>query len=89
MAEDRLASEEPEPEIETGEDALEVMRDLLSCTQADGKRMAERLAVMEKEKVLREKEEAGKTPFSFFATERRTWAVVTGTRPQKGDNPFR
>ena len=91
VAEDRLASEEPEPEIETGEDALEVMRDLLSCTQADGQRMAERLAVMEKEKLLKEKEEekAGKTPFSYFATERRTWAVVTGNRPQKGDNAVR
>ena len=89
VAEDRLASEEPETEIETGEEALEVLRDLLSCTQADGQRMAERVAEMEKRKVEKEKEEAGKTPFSFFATERRTWAVVTGTRPQKGDNPFR
>ena len=75
VAEDRLASEEPETEIETGEEALEVLRDLLSCTQADGQRMAERVAEMEKRKVEKEKEEAGKTtfPFSFFATGPRSW----------------
>jgi len=83
--------EEPETEIETGEEALRVLRDLQADNRAEGQRMAERLAVMEKEKVLLHTTnlQAGKTPFSFFATERRTWAVVTGTRPQKGDNPFR
>ena len=89
VAEDRLASEEPETEIDTAEEALKVMRDLQADHRAETQRMAELLAVMEKRKVEKEKEEAGKTPFSFFATERRTWAVVTGTRPQKGDNPFR
>ena len=89
VAEDRLASEEPETDIETGEEALEVLRDLLSCTQAGGQRMAERVAEMEKRKVEKEKEEAGQTPFSFFATGPRSWEVVTGTRPQKGDNTFR
>jgi hypothetical protein len=53
--------------------------------------MAERMAVMVKMKVLPHTTnlQADKTPFSSFATERRTWAVVTGTRPQKGDNAVR
>ena len=89
VAEDRLASEEPETEIDTAEEALKILRDLQADNRAEGQRMAERLAVMKKEKVLREKEEASKTPFSFFATGPRSWEVVTGTRPQKGDNPFR
>ena len=40
VAEDRLASEEPETETETGEEALKVLRDLQSCTEAAGQRMA-------------------------------------------------
>ena len=89
MAKDRLESEEPETEIETGEEALKVLRDLQADSQAAGQRMAERLAVMEKRKVLSHTLQADKTPFSSFATEQRTWAVVTGTRPQKGDNAVR
>ena len=87
MAEDRLASEEPETEIETGQEALKVLSDLQSCAKAAGQRMA----VMMKRKVLPHTPnlQADKTPFSSFATERRTWAVVTGTRPQKGDNAVR
>jgi hypothetical protein len=83
VAEDRLASEEPETEIDTAEEALKVMRDLQADHRAETQRMAELLAVMEKRKVEKEKEEAGQTPFSFFATGPRSWEVVTGTRPQK------
>ena len=89
VAEDRLASEEPETEIDTAEEALKILRDLQADNRAEGQRMVERLAVMEKRKVEKEKEEAGQTPFSFFATGPRSWEVVTGTRPQKGDNTFR
>ena len=53
MAADRLASEEPETEIETEEEALKVLRDLQADNRAAGQRMAERMAVMVKRKVLR------------------------------------
>jgi hypothetical protein len=73
----------------TGEEALKVLRDLQTDNRAEGQRMAERLAVMEKKKVLLHTTnlQADKTP--FFATGPRSWKVVTGTRPQKGDNTFR
>ena len=32
---------------------------------------------------------ADRTPFSFFAAERRARTVVTGTRPQTGDDTVR
>ena len=151
VAEDRLASEEPETDIEIGQETMisftaggvEITQDpgaeydfghafghasgfghAYKSLTVDGRRAerppgerggfiggqrtwtnavdqgvahyaidaaGQRMAVMVKRKVLPHttKLQADKTPFSSFTAERRTRTVVTGTRPQKGDNTFR